>query len=175
MAPIPDEPFGATLETVDTFSAQCGDTEVLIRVQRIADEGPNIRQWIYEQLFANPNDIAEQYRAIALQLIDSGAEGAVVVYPPNQFHLLDSRLQWGTDIDGVYAVGDMWPLDTQAVADSLESLAAEHAELHVVLLEETRGDPTGFIREWLEEHLTLVSQEWFGSTELLHYARRSEP
>jgi hypothetical protein len=132
--------------------------------------GSEIRHSIYEVVFPNPNDHAEQYRAIALHLIDTGAEGAVVVYPPNQFDLLDSRLQWGTEISGVYAIGDSWPLDTQAVADTLEALAAEHAELQVVFLEETSGDPTGFIRNWLDENLTLVSQEWFGQVELLSYS-----
>jgi hypothetical protein len=135
----------------------------------MVEAGPEIRHSLYELAFPNPNEVADQYRVVAQYLIETGAQGAVVVYPPNQLDLLASRLQWGTALDGVYAVGDSWPLDTDGTADSLESLTTEHSDLHVVFLEETRGDSEGFIREWLDEHLTLVSQDWFGPVELLHY------
>ena len=44
----------------------------------------------------------------------------------------------------------------------------------MVFLEETRGDADGFIRAWLDEHLTLVSQEWFGPVELARYSRSDD-
>jgi hypothetical protein len=140
-----------------------------MRVRRLVDAGPELRDSIYGIVFPDPNDSEEQYRAIATHLIENGADGAVVVYPPHQRDLLASRLEWGTEIDGLFAIDDSWPLDTEAAAGLLEGLAAEHQDLHVVFLDETQGDPDGFIRGWLDDHLTFVSQEWFGPVELLHY------
>jgi hypothetical protein len=167
---IPDSPFGATLEEVAAISDPCGDD--VVRLRRMTGAGPEIQRDLYEVAFPDPNEIAEQYRAMAVYLIETGAQGAVVVYPPNQLDLLANRLAWGTELDGVYAIGDSWPLDTQAVASELEGLAAEHGDLHVVFYEETRGDREGTIRGWLDANMRPVSQDWFGPVELLHYASR---
>jgi hypothetical protein len=165
---LPDEPFGARTETVALHDIPCGEG-VAIRVRRLVESGPEVQHAIYEAVFPNPNDEAEQYRAVATHLIDTGAEGAVVVYPPNQFDLLNSRLQWGTQLGGVYVVGDTWPLDPHEVEQSLGELAAEHGQLHVVLLEEDRGDPTHAIENWLSANMELVSEHWFGPVRLLSY------
>lgn len=165
--PMPDEPFGAILETVAVHPIPCGD--VSMRVRRLVADSPELRRSIYEIVFPSPNDVAEQYRAIALHLIDTQAEGAVVVYPPNQFELLDNRLQWGTELDGVYALGDMWPLNAQLVEEELEDLSAEHRELHVVLLAEENGDPEHVIETWLNTNMQLEEELWFGPVRVLNY------
>lgn len=166
--PIPDEPFGASLETIAVHPIPCGD--VSLRVRRLVSDSPELRRSMYEAAFPSPNEVAEQYRAIALHLIDTQAEGAVVVYPPNQFELLNNRLQWGTALDGMYVVGDMWPLDPQRVEESLAELAEEHGQLHVVLLGEEIGDPDHVIETWLNNNMQLTTEELFGPVRLLNYA-----
>lgn len=165
--PIPDEPFGARLETVATHPLPCGD--LTVRVRRLVEEGPELRRSIYEVVFPNPNESEEHYRAIAQYFIDSQIGGAVLVYPPNQFDLLNSRLQWGTALDGVFVIGDTWPLDTQEVETSLQEMAAEHDQLHVVLLAEELGDPTHAIESWLDANMELASEMAFGPVRLLSY------
>jgi hypothetical protein len=166
---IPDEPFGAILEPVAIHSIPCGDHHRSIRVRRLVADSPELRRSIYEIVFPSPNDVAEQYRAIALHLIDTQAEGAVIVYPPNQFDLLDDRLQWGTELNGVYALGDMWPLDAQLVEEELEDLSAEHRELHVILLAEESGDPAHVIETWLNAHMQLEQELGFGPVRVLNF------
>jgi hypothetical protein len=167
--PIPDKPYGAKVETVATVPLPSSCGEVSLRVRRLVEEGPELRRSVYEVIFPNPNESEEQYRAIAQYLIEAQAEGAVVVYPPHQFDLLDSRLQWGTALDGVFEIGDEWPLDAQDVEASLEKLASEHSQLHVVLLAEELGDPSHAIETWLNANMQLVSEMWFGPVRLLSY------
>jgi len=167
--PIPDKPYGASTEMVAAVSLppSCGD--VSLRVRRLVADSPELRNSIYEIIFPNPNESEEHYRAIAQYFIDSQTGGAVLVYPPNQFELLNSRLQWGTALDGVFVIGDTWPLDTQQVETSLQEMAAEHDQLHVVLLAEELGDPTQAIESWLDANMELASEMTFGPVRLLSY------
>jgi hypothetical protein len=167
VTPIPDEPYRATVETVAVHPLPCQGAEV--RVRRLVDPGPDVRHRIYEIVFPSPHEYADQYRAIAQHLIDSEAQGIAVVYPPHQLELLDARLQWGTTLDGVVVVGDSWPLDTVQAAETLESLAAEHGQLHVVLLQEDLGDPDHAIESWLDANMQRTSELWFGPVRLLSY------
>ena len=65
-AQLPEAPLGVTLEMVGTVPVQCDDKALSLRVQYLSEVGEELQRSVYDSIFPNPNDFAEEYRAIGV-------------------------------------------------------------------------------------------------------------
>lgn len=131
--------------------------ENVIRLRKVIGIDAQLRDRIFANVFVDPRKLPDDYAALAASLTP---DSLLLAYPPNQTVKLPSAR----------AVGNNWPLDTNAVANELAAVTAGRAEITAVFLEETRGDPDRFIETWLTSHLFRIGETWFGPLRLVEFA-----
>jgi hypothetical protein len=169
LSPLPEAPYGASVEQVATFPAPLGEMH-LYRVVGTQDKA--LLDAIFEAQFVNPHKLEEDYRALAAHLAADPTPRALAAYPPNQADLIAGLL--ADQPLEVEAVGESWPLDLPEATGLLGDLAGRYDRLQIVFLEEWRGDPDRQIETWLNRNLFRLSVEWFGPLRLVTYATYQE-
>ncbi len=162
---------GLLFEEMGRYPRMNGQREIRLRVVTGADQ--TLRRDIFREFFIKPEKLADEYNALAANLLTQTEDTAVLVYPPNQLEAL------GVLLDGqpriiTHGIGDSWPLAAAETENALAALTGGKQSVNIVFLEETRGDPDRFIETWLTSHLFRIGETWFGPLRLVEFAGGGE-
>ncbi|MCC7358779.1 MAG: glycosyltransferase family 39 protein [Anaerolineales bacterium] len=123
-------------------------------------------------LYFNPADARDDYRAIARDLAAAYQPGdAIILISPNQYEVF--TVYHPDHAEGTAALFPLpatRPLDPAATTAALEQIAAAHPRLFVLFWGEGQADPAGVVEGWLNTHAFKAGDRWYGQVRLATYA-----
>jgi len=123
-------------------------------------------------LYFNPLYFRDDYRGLARDLAAAYRPGdAILLIAPNQSEAFSYYHPAGLPNSApVFPLPATRPLDPAATTTALESLAAAHARLFVLLWGDAQADPDHLIENWLNTHAFKAGDQWYGQVRLATYA-----
>ena len=155
--PLPQNPHGLVIERVKTY-ADPFEGKPLVDLWLVTGTTYEVTGRLSRAIFGDPQGLVKEYEAASLWI---PGESPVWVYPPHQASMLRNRV-------GIYPVANSYPVNFELIESQLSQRIPQN-DLWVILWNETTGDPTRRVERWLDKHLFLAEEKWFGALRVLHY------
>lgn len=117
--------------------------------------------------YTNPKYSRDNYRGLVEYISDHGRDGDVIVLTaPGQVEIVEYYYR-GT-LPRIPLPKDR-PMDQADTEQRLETAAASHSRVWLVLWAVKEADPNGFVESWLDQHMYKGLNRWFGTVRLCLY------
>jgi hypothetical protein len=123
--------------------------------------------------YLDPRFARDDYRSIVQSIgAIAGEDDAIILDAPGQQEVFNYYYHGPLPI---YLLPAQRPADAAVTETSLQTIAARHARLFVVLWATNESDPARLVETWLDTHAFKSTDNWYGSVRLALYASRQVP